>query len=84
MTLEFRWMSKHQRRALVRELRNEMSRCSDREQLLVRARQWLYEHGLLSVRNPAIRTLGSPAKHSTRQVSEGLELNKNGRCQFQE
>jgi len=38
-TLGFRWMSKHQRRALVRELRNEVSRCVDREQLLVRARQ---------------------------------------------
>jgi TnpA family transposase len=50
-------MSKHQRRALVRELRNEVSRCADREQLLVRARQWLYEHRLLIVHNRAIRTL---------------------------
>ncbi len=56
-TLGFRWMSKHQRRALVRELRNEVSRCADREQLLVRARQWLYEHRLLIVHNRAIRSL---------------------------
>jgi hypothetical protein len=56
-TLGFRWMSKHQRRALVRELRNEVARCADREQLLVRARQWLYEHRLLIVHNRAIRTL---------------------------
>jgi Domain of unknown function (DUF4158) len=55
--LGFRWMSKHQRRALVRELRNEVARCADREQLLVRARQWLYEHRLLIVHNRAIRTL---------------------------
>ena len=49
-------MSEHQRRALVRELRDEVARCADREQLLVRARQWLYEHRLLIVRDPAIRT----------------------------
>lgn len=46
-SLGFRWMSEHQRRALVRELRDEVGRCADREQLLVRARQWLYEHRLL-------------------------------------
>lgn len=34
-----------------------MARCADREQLLVRARQWLYEHRLLIVHNRAIRTL---------------------------
>jgi Domain of unknown function (DUF4158) len=38
-SLGFRWMSEHQRRALVRELRDEVARCADREQLLVRARQ---------------------------------------------
>jgi DNA-binding NtrC family response regulator len=27
----------------VRELRNEVARCADRDQLLVRARQWLYK-----------------------------------------
>lgn len=57
MTLGFRWMSEHQRRALVRELRDEVPRCADREQLLVRARQWLYEHRLLIVHDRAIRTL---------------------------
>ena len=50
-------MSEHQRRALVRELRNEVARCADREQLLVRARQWLYEHRLLVVHDRAIRAL---------------------------
>ena len=119
-TLGFRSMSEHQRRALVRELRNEVSRCADREQLLVRARQWLYKNRLLIVRDRAIRTLiaaalkeleaetrvaiqaavpqatrdrwcamvaelrpdgqtqqswlwATPAKHSTRQISEVLE-----------
>jgi hypothetical protein len=50
-------MSEHQRRALVRELREEVARCANREQLLVRARQWLYEHRLLIVHDRAIRTL---------------------------
>lgn len=36
--LGFRWMSEHQRRSLVRELRDEVARCADRDQLLGRAR----------------------------------------------
>ena len=32
--LGFRWMSEHQRRALVRLLGDEVSRCADRDQLL--------------------------------------------------
>ncbi len=55
--LGFRWMSEHQRRALVRELREEVSRSADRNQLLVRARQWLHQHRLLIVHERAIRTL---------------------------
>ena len=119
-TLGFRSISEHQRRALVRELRDDVSRFADREQLLVRARQWLYKNKLLIVRDRAIRTLiaaalkeleaetrvaiqaavpqatrdrwcamvaelrpdgqtqqswlwATPAKHSTRQISEVLE-----------
>jgi len=55
--LGFRWMSEHQRRALVRLLSDEVSRCADREQLLVFARRWLYEHQLLIVHDRAIRAL---------------------------
>ena len=55
--LRFRWMSEHQRRALVRLLGDEVSRCADRDQLLVVARHWLYEHRLLIVHDRAIRTL---------------------------
>ena len=55
--LGFRWMSEHQRRALVRLLSDEVSRCADREQLLVFARRWLYEHRLLIVHDRAIRAL---------------------------
>jgi len=55
--LGFRWMSEHQRRALVRLLGDEVSRCADRDQLLVFARRWLYEHRLLIVHDRAIRTL---------------------------
>lgn len=35
--LGFQWMSEHQRRSLVRELRDEVARCADRDQLLVTA-----------------------------------------------
>ena len=45
--LGFQWMSEHQRRSLVRELRDEVARCADRDQLLVRARQWLYKNKLV-------------------------------------
>ena len=55
--LGFRWMSEHQRRSLVRELRDEVARCADRDQLLVRARQWLYKSKLLIVHERAIRSL---------------------------
>ena len=55
--LGFRWMSEHQRRSLVRELRDEVARCADRDQLLVRARQWLYKNKLVIVHERAIRTL---------------------------
>lgn len=50
-------MSEHQRRALVRLLGDEVSRCADRDQLLVFARHWLYERRLLIVHDRAIRTL---------------------------
>jgi hypothetical protein len=33
--LGFQWMSEHQRRSLVRELRDEVARCADRDQLPV-------------------------------------------------
>ena len=55
--LGFQWMSEHQRRSLVRELRDEVVRCADRDQLLVRARQWLYKNKLVIVHERAIRTL---------------------------
>ena len=55
--LGFRWMSEHQRRALVRLLGDAVSRCADRDQLLVFARHWLYKHRRLIVHDRAIRTL---------------------------
>jgi hypothetical protein len=55
--LGFRWMSEHQRRSLVRELRDEVARCADRDQLLVRARHWLYKNKLVIVHERAIRSL---------------------------
>jgi hypothetical protein len=40
-------MTRHQRRALVRVLRDEAAHCVDRDRLLVLARQWLCDHRLL-------------------------------------
>jgi hypothetical protein len=50
-------MTEHQRRALVRLMSDEVARCADREQLVVFARRWLYEHRLLIVHDRAIRAL---------------------------
>ena len=41
--LGFKWMTEHQRRGLVRVLRDEVAHCADRGRLLVLARQWLYD-----------------------------------------
>ncbi len=59
--LGFSWMTEHQRRALVRVLRDEVSHCADRERLLNHARQWLYDHRLIIVHDRAIRTLVAAA-----------------------
>lgn len=45
--LDFHWPSKQQRRALSSALRLELTRTRDRQQLLIFARRWLYEHRLL-------------------------------------
>ena len=55
--LGFRWMSEHQRRALVRLLSDQVLRCADRAQLLAFARRWPYEHRVLIVHDRAIRSL---------------------------
>lgn len=55
--LGFAWMTEHQRRALVRILRDEVAHSADRERLLLHARHWLYEHRLLIVHDRVIRSL---------------------------
>ena len=59
--LGFKWMTEHQRRALVRVLRDEVAHCSDRERLLLLARQWLYDHRLLIVHDRVIRAMVAAA-----------------------
>ena len=54
-------MTEHQRRALVRVLRDEVAHCADRERLLVLARQWLYDHQLLIVHDRVIRAMVAAA-----------------------
>ncbi len=55
--LEFTWMSEHQRRALVRMVRDEVARSGDTDQLLRFARHWLYEHKLLIPHDRALRSI---------------------------
>ncbi len=59
--LGFAWMTEHQRRALVRVLRDEVAHSADRERLLLHARHWLYEHRLLIVHDRVIRGLVAAA-----------------------
>src|SRR3546814_12987757 len=54
-------MTEHQRRALVRTLRDEVARCADRDQLLVFARRWLYPSKILILRDRDIRVLVTAA-----------------------
>jgi len=50
-------LSEAQRRALVRVLRGELTRTSDRQRLLQFAGRWLYEHRLIVLRDRDLRTL---------------------------
>ena len=59
--LGFAWMTEHQRRALVRILRDEVAHSADRERLLLHARHWLYGHRLLIVHDRVIRALVAAA-----------------------
>jgi hypothetical protein len=56
-TLGFHWLSDAQRRALVRVLRDELTRTSDRQRLLQFARRWLYEHRLIVLRERDLRKM---------------------------
>jgi hypothetical protein len=67
--LGFRWLSEPQRRALVRALRQELTRTRDRQQLLVFARRWLYDHQLIIMHERALRSIIVSA---TRQYEAAL------------
>jgi hypothetical protein len=54
--LDFHWLSEAQRRALSGALRLELTRTRDRQQLLIFARRWLYEHRLLIMHERSIRS----------------------------
>jgi hypothetical protein len=54
--LGFRLPTEHQNRAFLRVLRDEAARLSDKDQLLVFARRWLYDHKLLIENNRGLRT----------------------------
>lgn len=56
MVLDFHWLSDARRRALSGALRLDLTRTRDRQQLLIFARRWLYEHRLLIMHERAIRS----------------------------
>jgi TnpA family transposase len=60
--LGFRWLSDHHRRALVRVLREELTRTDDRERLLGFARRWLYDHRLIIVHERRLRAMVAAAR----------------------
>jgi Domain of unknown function (DUF4158) len=65
----FHWLSEPQRRALVRALRQELTRTRDRQRLLVFARSWLYDHQLIIMHE---RSLRSTIVSATRQYEATL------------
>jgi Domain of unknown function (DUF4158) len=67
--LGFRWLSEPQRRALVRALRQELTRTRDRQRLLVLPRRWLYDHQLIIMHERALR---STIVGATRQYEAAL------------
>ena len=65
--LGIRAMSEHQRRALIRVVRDEVTRSGDTDQLLRFARSWLYEHKLLIPHDRALRGIVNAALHALEQ-----------------
>ncbi len=57
-------MTEHQSRAFVRTLRYEVTRLSDKDQLLMFARRWLYDHQLLIEHDRAVRNGSVWVDHS--------------------
>lgn len=55
-TLGFRLPTEHQSRAFVQALRDEASRSPDKDQMLVFARRWLYDHKFLIESKRAFNT----------------------------
>src|SRR3546814_15216915 len=74
--LGFQWMSEHQRRSLVRELRDEVARCADRDQLLVRARHWLYNNKLVIVHERDRKSVVSGKREAVRVDLGGSRIIK--------
>lgn len=70
--LEFHPFTEAQRRALVRVLRDELSRTTDRQRLLGFARRWLYEHRLLVPRERDLRVMTRKAVRSGTVKNAGV------------
>jgi hypothetical protein len=80
-TLHFRWMTDHQRRAFVRALREEVARCADKDQLMVFARRWLYEHEFLIEHDRALRAqivaaLEQLERHTAVEITSSVPAHK--------
>jgi TnpA family transposase len=76
--LGFRWLSEPQRRALVRALRQDLTRTRDRQRLLVFARRWLYDHQLIIMHERALRSVIVSAKQGVKElpVSTSIDFGK--------
>jgi len=72
--LHFRWFSEHQRRALLRALRDELTRTGDRNRLLIFARRWMYDHRLIIVHERSLRSMIAAAvrQYETR-LAKGIQ-----------
>jgi Domain of unknown function (DUF4158) len=69
-------MREHQRRALVRALRDEVQRSGDSDQLLVFAHTWLYRHKLLIPHARALRAFESATNQSIAEAVPSDLLNR--------
>ena len=66
-------MREHQRRALVRALRDEVQRSGDSDQLLVFARTWLYRQKLLLPHTRALRAIVTAALVAFESATVGAD-----------
>lgn len=76
-------MSEHQRRALIRVVRDEVMRSGDSDQLLRFAKAWLYEHKLLIPHDRALRSITTAALNALEQQTAATIMAELSPAQLQ-